>query len=332
MTSQSDRLTETPRTSVQHLLQDVLASIRLSGSLIVRAELTAPWAYDSPAEAQLHEMLHVGARRLLLFHMIPQGRCWVALDDGTRVELEGGDVVVLPYADHHRVGSPESASVVPIHEIMPPQPWDGLPVIRHGGGGELTGIVCGYFTCDELLFNPVFRALPRVFRVRPPEGPSADWMKASMTYALTGAAPCAATRLFEVIFVEMMRLHVEAMPPGQSGWLAALRDPVLGRALACLHADPAQPWTVESLARRAATSRTVLAERFRELLGRSPMRYLAEWRLQLAADMLRGSNLSVGEVAGRVGYEAEAAFNRAFRRHLGEPPARWREQARVAVA
>jgi AraC-like DNA-binding protein len=330
MTTLPHRLTATP--PVQRLLEDVLGSIRLSGSLIVRAEMTAPWAYDSPGAAQLREMLGVGARTLLLFHMIPQGRCWVALDDGSRVELEGGDVVMLPYADHHAVGSPGCEALVPIGGIMPPQPWEGLPVIRYGGGGEPTGIVCGYLACDELLFNPLFRVLPRLFRVRPPEGPSAEWMKASMAYALTGAAPQAATRLFEVIFVEMMRLHVEAMPPGQSGWLAALRDPVLARALACLHAEPARDWTVEGLAREAATSRTVLAERFRELLGRSPMRYLAEWRLQLAANMLRGSDLPVGEVAGRVGYEAEAAFNRAFRRLLGEPPARWREMARAAAA
>jgi AraC-like DNA-binding protein len=328
MTTMPGPLTETPEPPAQQLLQDVLASIRLSGSLIVRAELTAPWAYDSPNETQMRAMLGVEARRLLLFHLIPEGRCWVELDDGERVELEGGDVVVLPYCDHHRVGSPGCDAPVPIQQIMPPQPWNGLPVIRYGGGGAATGIVCGYIACDDLLFNPIFRALPRLFRVRPPEGPSAEWMKASMAYALTGAPPYAASRLFEVLFVEMMRLHLESLSPDQSGWLAALRDPVLARALSCLHAAPADSWTVEGLASRAATSRSVLAERFHSRLGRSPMRYLTEWRLQLAANMLRTAEVPIAEVASRVGYESEAAFNRAFRRHLGDPPARWREAMR----
>jgi AraC-like DNA-binding protein len=216
---------------------------------------------------------------------------------------------------------------------MPPMPWNDLPVIRHGGGGARTTMVCGYLACDDLLFNPFLKALPSVFRIRPPDGPAAEWTRASVQYALAGATPAAARRLFELIFVEMMRLYVESLSLSseQSGWLAALADPVVGQALLQLHASPAEPWTVPELARRVATSRSVLDERFRRQLGRAPMKYLTEWRVQLATDLLRSSELGVAEVADRVGYESEASFNRAFRRLVGEPPARWRDRTKRAA-
>jgi AraC-like DNA-binding protein len=325
-------LTETPKGAAAGLLEDVLRQVRLKGALILRAEFTEPWAYESPASEDLVTALQLGTQQLILFHLVPEGRCRLTLTHKRdSVDLEGGDVVVIPYGDQHRVGHPDADRPVPINDLLPPMPWSEFPVVRHGGGGARTQFVCGYLACEDLLFNPFLRALPPLFRVRPPGGPAASWIEASYRYALEGATPEAAGRLFELIFVEVMRLYAGGLEPQAAGWLAALGDPVVGRALVHLHAAPTQPWTVAELASRVAVSRSVLDERFRRQLGRPPMRYLTEWRLQLAADLLRSTTHGVAEVAARVGYESEASFNRAFRRLLGQPPARWRERARSAA-
>jgi AraC-like DNA-binding protein len=199
-------------------------------------------------------------------------------------------------------------------------------VIRHGGGGGRTSVVCGYLHCDAPLFEPVVSALPPVFVVRPPSGPAAEWVSASIQYALDAKASLA-VRLPELLFLEVLRLYVQSQPPHLSGWLAALHDPIVGPALTELHREPARDWTLDELARRSACSRSTLNERFSRLVGRAPMRYLAEWRLQLAAEMLQETTLGVAAVAYRVGYESEAAFNRAFKRGMGKPPAQWRAAA-----
>jgi AraC-like DNA-binding protein len=329
LTAQPDRLTEAPDPPATRLLEDVIGVLRLAGAFVLRTELTAPWAYESPTAAEIRAMLGPDVDRILLFHTFPEGRCTLSLASGESVELEAGDVVVLPYADQHTVRSHGHAGEpVPIRQLLPPQPWDGLPVVRYGGGGAPTRMVCGYLRCDDLLFNPFLRALPRVFRVRPPDGPASDWLRATQRYALEGASPAASQRLHELIFVEVMRLYVERTAPEQTGWLAALADPIVGRALLHVHRAPGHDWTVASLAARAGTSRSILDDRFRKLLGRAPMRYVAEWRLQLAAHLLRTTALGLAEIGGRVGYESEAAFNRAFRRQMGSPPARWRSEAR----
>jgi AraC-like DNA-binding protein len=325
MTEAPDDLTETPR----RVLEDVLGRISLRGSIFLRGEYGAPWAYTSPPSSALVEMLKPGAARLVLFHVVPEGRCFVALPSGERVEAEAGDALVLPYADQHSMGSLEADGVAPpvsIGELLPPPPWRAFPVIRHGGDGRRTQVVCGYLACDELLFNPFLRALPPLLRVRPPAGPATDWIAASVRYALAGGSGAGVERLYQLIFVEVLAHYIGSVTPEQVGWLAALRDPILGRAILELHRAPAEPWTVALLAARVATSRSVLDERFRRLLGRSPMRYLTEWRVQLASELLRASTLGVAEIASRTGYESEASFSRAFRRLLGQPPARWRDR------
>lgn len=312
-------------------LSDILSRVRLSGAIFLRGEYTAPWAFDSPECEDLVQLLAPGAKRLILFHIIREGRCWVSAR-GERVEMQAGDIAVLPHAHRHLMGSPGCEMPVPIAEVLPPPPWPAVPTCRYGGGGENTGVICGYLKCDELLFNPLLRLLPPLFRVRPRPGAAMEWVQACVRYALDESAharPGAANvmaRLPELLFIEALRLYAESLPPEGTGWLAAMGDPVVGSALSHLHADPAHKWSVTELATRSFTSRSVLDERFRRLLGRSPMRYLTEWRLQLAADLLRTSRMKLAAVAERVGYESEEAFSRAFRRHAGESPARWREQ------
>lgn len=311
------------------LLSDVLFRIRLSGAIFLRGEYSAPWAFDSPDSHALIELLAPGAQRLILFHVVREGRAWVSAR-GERIDLEAGDIAVLPHADRHLMGSLQPAEPVAIADLLPPLPWQGVPVCRFSGGGEITGVVCGYLKCEELLFNSLLRRLPPVFRVRPPAGPGAELVRACISYALDesrhsrqGGATLMA-RMPELLLIEALRLYSEQTAVG-TGWLAAINDAVVSRALALLHAEPVRKWTVEELACRAATSRSVLDERFRNLLGQAPMRYLAEWRMQLAAGMLKHSDMNLAAIAEAVGYGSEEAFGRAFQRHLGTTPAQWRD-------
>jgi AraC-like DNA-binding protein len=311
------------------LLSDVLARVRLSGAIFLRGEYSAPWALDSPESHELLQLLAPGAKRLILFHIVREGSCWVSAR-GERVEMRAGDVAVLPFADRHLMGSPGYADAIPIAQLLPPPPWDGVPTCRFEGGGANTSVVCGYLKCDDLLFNPMLRLLPPLFRVRPQPGPAEQWMHACVQYALDenvhrrpGGASVMA-RLPELLFIEALRLYANGIPANATGWLAAMKDPVVGHALAHMHAEPAHRWSVTELATRSFTSRSVLDDRFRKLLGCSPIRYLTEWRLQLAADLMRGGRIKLADVAQRVGYESEEAFSRAFRRHVGQSPGQWR--------
>ncbi len=318
MTETPTNIAAAPETS---LLADVLSRVRLTGALFLKGEYGAPWALESPASHDLMAMLAPGAERLIVFHIVTEGRMWVEAE-GTRVELRAGDMGILPAAHRHAMGSLLPCAPRPIGELLPPAPWPDIPTCRLEGGGEPTRVVCGYFRCDEPLFNGLLRQLPPVFGVRP-GGPTLDWMMATVGYALhRGAQPgedALTARLPELLLVEALRLHAEqsARP---DGWLAAIRDPVVGRALALLHRDPGHSWTVPELARLAATSRSVLGERFAQLLGISPMQYLAGWRMQIAADLLRTTRLKMHEIAERSGYGSEVAFSRAFSRHLGVAP------------
>jgi AraC-like DNA-binding protein len=217
-----------------------------------------------------------------------------------------------------------------MHKLMPPPPWTTLPVIRHGGGGKPTSMVCGYLYCDDLPFNPVLATLPPFIRVRPSGGPLAKWVNASVEYAMHATESHRSDgdpllqRLPELLFTECLCDFAAQQADNDHGWLAGLADPAVGRALACMHRQPEQPWTIKELARRAATSRSVLDERFRELLGQAPMSYLTAWRLQLASRKLRTTSATMAEVADAIGYGSEASFSRAFKRHAGVSPSEWR--------
>jgi AraC family transcriptional regulator, alkane utilization regulator len=322
--------------SSEGVLADVLRWLRISGSLFLRAEFSAPWGYESPPAEQLAQVLQPGAKRLILFHLVPEGDCMLSLPQGGSVQLTAGDVVILPYADRHRVSSPEGAPVVPIGELVPPPPWDTMPVIRYGGGGPSTQIVCGYLHSDELLFNPVLAALPRLMHLRPAGTPLAAWVEASFRYALHASAgnrpaeDVLLQRLPELLFAECLRLHLRGGGNDTYGWFAALADPVLGRALALLHAEPERAWTLDALARAVASSRSRLDAHFRTRLGVAPMTYLAQWRLQIAAQLLRSSTRGVADIAQSVGYGSEASLSRAFKRCTGVAPAAWRRRTSVA--
>ena len=327
MTANPAGMTETPDRAS---LDAALEGLRLEGALFLRAEYSEPWAYESldgPATAAL---LRPGSQRVILFHLVAGGCCWVALADGERHWAEAGDVIVLPYGDQHSMGGSADAELVSISTFLEPPPWEVLPIIRHGAGGDRTDVVCGYLHSEDPLFDPALRALPPVFVVHPPDGPLARWVATSIELTLAasgagpGAAPRVATKLPELVLTEVLRLHLATAPAVDHGWMAALRDPVLAPAMALMHTEPERKWTVADLAAASNVSRSVLDERFRQVLGRSPIRYLTDWRLHIAKESLATTDIGIHAIAHRVGYDSEEAFSRAFKRAHGESPTHWR--------
>jgi AraC-like DNA-binding protein len=324
MTAAPELPAETPG-----VLQSALEQLRLEGAIFFRSELTEGFAFES-TPAELADGLHPGAQRIILFHIVARGSCWVAAQDGIRHWAHEGDVIVLPYGDQHVIGGESPAECVPINSLLEPLPWGDLPTIQHGGGGDRVDLVCGYLHSEDPLFDPTMRVFPPAFVVRLPEGPTARWVQASIRYALEETGPSDAspnpisTRLPELVLIEVLRLHLATAPAADHGWLAALRDPVLAPALSLLHSEPERKWTVADLAACAAVSRSLLDDRFRQVLGRSPIRYLTEWRMHLAEELLATTDTGVAVVARRVGYDSEVAFSRAFKRAHGLSPSYWR--------
>ena len=310
------------------LLQTALQQLRLEGAIFFRADFTEGFSVESTPNAAAGA-LSPGAERIILFHIVARGSLWVSVDGGERHHATPGDVIVLPYGDDHLLEGGTPAECVSILTLLDPPPWNLVPAIRHGGGGERTEIVCGYLVSDDPLFDPALRALQPVFVVHLPDGTAAGWVHASIEYALEYSDPAKAggmiaTRLPELVLIEVLRLHLATAPAADHGWIAALRDPVLAPALSLLHTEPERHWTVAELASGAAVSRSLLDERFRNVLGRSPIRYLTESRMHLAEELLATTDSGVAAVARKVGYDSEEAFSRAFKRARGLSPSHWR--------
>lgn len=314
------------------VLSDALRLIRLKGALFLHAEFGEPWCVAAPRGPILGRGVWPAHEQVAICHLVVEGRCWVTLGGSAPLALEAGDVVMLPQGHAHLLGSgvrhapPSTADAV--HVELPK-----LARVRYGGDGAPTVVVCGWFAYDRNVASPVMAALPGVFRTNLRRRGSATWLEAAIRYAVEEApsgrpgAGVVSDKLAEVLFVETLRGYIEDLPESRTGWLAALRDTVVARSIGLLHERPAEAWTVASLARAANASRTVLAERFAALVGVPPMQYLTQWRISLAAHLLRGGTLSVSRIAEQVGYESEAAFSRAFKREYGLPPGAWRRRA-----
>ena len=315
-------------------LATALSRLRLEGAIFLRGEYTEAWAYESLPARDATSLLAPEAQRVILFHVVAAGRAWIETEPGERLWADAGDVIVLPYGDAHRMGGTQDAELTPILDIIDPPPWTQMPVIRFGEGGDETDLVCGYLTCPDPLFDPRMRALPSVFVVSPPGGAAREWVQASIAYAAQQTALVsdrrfeAPTQVPELLLMEVLKLHLASAPASQTGWLKALRDPVLAPALAAIHGAPEAKWNLVTLAREANVSVSLLDERFREVLGLAPIKYLTGWRMHVAQDLLRSSDYGVGAIARRVGYESEEAFSRAFKREQGVAPSTWRSGSR----
>ncbi len=314
------------------VLSDVLRIIRLKGALFLNAEFHEPWCVAAPRGADLARILSPAHEHMAICHLIVEGRCWAQLPGGEPLAVEAGDVLALPHGDAHLVGSGMRHATPALSDAVEVK-LPALLCARYGGEGAVTAVVCGWFAYDRHVASPVMAALPRIFRTSIRHRPSGAWLERSIRYAVDQAASgqpgseAVTDKLAEVLFVEALRGYIEALPERQTSWLAGLRDPLVGRSIALLHERPADAWTVASLARAVNASRTVLAERFVALTGIPPMQYLTQWRIALAAHLLRSGRLSLVRIAEQVGYESEAAFSRAFKRGYGAPPGAWRRGA-----
>jgi AraC-like DNA-binding protein len=316
-------------------LSELLRAVKLSGALFYNSRCTAPWCLSAPPSRAFLPYVAPGATHIIEFHHISEGRAYVRVGEET-TPLAAGDVVMMPHGDAHFMGNGTGGALIDGTAALPALMSGRVHFADFGGGGENTGIVCGYLACDAELIKPVLTGLPRVVRVNFRSDAAGEWFEKTLRHAVdqaTAMAPGAdviIAHLAEVLFAEVLRRYLLSLPEGRTGWLAGAGDPAVSRALGALHRRPAHPWSLEELAEEARVSRSVLSERFARFLGTSPMNYLTEWRLELGAEQLRTTSRSVQRIASEVGYESEAAFNRAFKRRFNAPPARYRRGVRAA--
>lgn len=319
------------------VLSDVLRMVRLQGAFFLNGEFHAPWCVRAPSGADFASVLCPGARNLAILHFVLDGRCWIQLPEGQPLALEAGDAAMLALGDPHLLGSALCHASVDLGHIVQVRLPETAPV-RYGGEGDRTVLVCGWFAYEQGLPHPLLSTLPRLFRAPVASRPSGRWIEQSIRYALQEAstsqpgASALAGKVAESLFVEVLRSYIDGLPPRHSGWLAGLRDPQVSRCLALMHEQPARPWSVDELAQQVHVSRSVLAERFSELVGMPPMQYLKRWRLAVAARMLCTDRQNILRVAAAVGYESEASFSRAFKSHYGVAPGSWRTRAAALEA
>ena len=330
----------------QDPLSDVLRSVRLRGAIFYYVSFGDDWAAETPASPELANALMPGAEHVLAYHLVVKGGGWAATDGEAAVRVGSGDIVMFPRGDRHVISSapgmqaPSDDSDWRVTTRDDPKP---IAVAYHRGvlrpGSPTpaekasTVIVCGFVGCDLRPFNPLIAALPRLLHLK--SGGVGAWVAPMLDQAVSesrqGRSGSAAVldRLSEMVFVDAARRHLESLPEGGSGWLSALRDRHVGKAIGLMHERPAEPWTVEELGRQVGLSRSALHERFAQLVGQPPMQYLANWRMQRGARLLREGNATVATIAQEVGYDSEAAFARAFKRSVGQPPAAWRRAQRL---
>lgn len=315
-------------------LSDVLRVARLTGGVFLHAEFFAPWCMAARVGPEHCTPALGQASHLILYHYIVEGKVQIRVGEGDGLVLGAGDVVLLPRNDMHLVGSDLTLPPVAGVDIIQPPKNGGLFAIRHGGSGDRTRMICGYLGCDDIEQNPVLSTLPPLLKLNAEHGGAAEWIRSTFQYAADEVAsgrPGSETvlaKLSELLFVEAVRRYAESLPPGQTGWLAGLRDPYVARTLALLHRDLTRDWSVDDLSREVGLSRSALADRFLGLIGMPLMHYLADWRMQVASQKLRNSGASLAQIADAVGYSSEAAFSRAFKKAFGTAPAAWRRSNR----
>lgn len=328
------------RGRLMDVLSDVLRAVRLTGAVYFDVRARTPWVAESPATPSICGRVMPESEHVIAFHIVMDGGCWAQLADESEpaIRLEKGDAVIFASGEAHFMGSERSRRSQP-DMSMYYRPTDrALPFVikEFGGDGEESRFVCGYLGCDARPFNPVLDALPRILHVQ------ASSTGGALTNDLIRLAlheheqPSAGgetilSKLSELMFLQAVRQYIDGLPPQSTGWLSGLRDRHISTALRHMHAKPEENWTLEMLAREAGLSRSAFAERFGQIMGVPPMQYLANWRLQRAARLLEQPSISIAQAAAAVGYESEAAFNRAFKKQVGLPPGAWRRSRSTAL-
>lgn len=329
-------------------LSDLLRAVRLRGGVFFHIECSDLWVVENPHSSEFIPAIMPGVEHLMEFHGVARGSCWAAIPGEDPIHLNEGDFILFPQGDPNVMSSepglrtkavdPRRFAAPTSHQLPLELSVKGrsAPTVRRESDerGQNT-MVCGFLGCDARPFNPLIASMPRVVHIPGLAAHGNSWIQGFLRSAVEESnrkrpgGEAVLERMSEMLFVEALRRYVDTLPPEQTGWLAGIRDAAVGRALALMHANPAEAWTIERLAEEAALSRSVLHERFLHYLGQPPMQYLAQWRMQLAAASLRDTDAKVIEVAFEVGYENEAAFSRAFRRAVGESPGAWRRARRT---
>jgi AraC-like DNA-binding protein len=313
---------------------EVLGGVRLKGAMFFSAAFSAPWQLATPHCRVLAPALAPGASHIVIYHLVVDGTARASVEGAPDIELFPGDIVVFPHGDSHQLSAGTGTNFVEGAALLRRIAAGDLSPMHAGGGGATTRFVCGYLTLDPLLCGPILEGLPPILKVNVRTDRSGRWLEESILHLLEEAVSDRAgsdamlAKLSEALFVDTLRRYVASLPDQTTGWLAGARDPVVGKSLALLHRRPEHPWTLAELAKDVGVSRSALVARFTRYLPDPPMAYLTGWRLRLAAEALTSSPKGVADVAAAVGYESEAAFNRAFKRAFGAPPARYRREHR----
>ena len=307
-------------------LGEALHYLRMDGAFYCRSELTAPWGMTlDPMPGYLW------------FHVVTTGAVLLEVDTENEMWLHPGAVSLVPHGNGHVLRSEPGAPAPGVMELELEHPSDRYEIIRHGGGGAPTVLICGAVRFDHPVARNLVGILPQVIHIDASDGPRASWMQGVLELMAAEArefhpgGEAVITRLADVLVIQAIRGWIETAPAARTGWLGALQDPQIGRALALIHHDPARDWTLAALADELAMSRSAFAARFTELVSEPAMQYVTRWRMQLAQSALETEGTTVAEIAHRFGYRSEAAFARAFKRVTGNPPGAVRRGA-AAVA
>jgi AraC-like DNA-binding protein len=312
-------------------LSDVLRSVRLQGGVFLDARFTAPWCVAAHITPQVCTPFLPGLVHVIGYHVVLEGSMLVGLDGEPPFQLRAGEIALLPRNDLHTMASDADLASVLVSDLIQRSPEGGLHKIRHGGGKEPTSIICGFLGTSDF-FNPLLATLPRILRLDISKAASRDWIETSVRFAAAElirgrlASSDLMSRLSEVLLVEAVREYVATLGDRDQGWLKGVSDPNIGRALALIHGDVAASWSIDNLAKEVGLSRSAFMDRFTQLVGMPPIRYLTVWRLEIGKRHLRERQLSIPQIAAAVGYESEEGFRRAFKREFEMWPAEWRDQ------
>jgi len=318
------------------VLSDVLATVRLTGAIFFDSTFRSAWVAEAPKASIVAGRVMPNSQYVFYFHTLLEGSCWAELTDGSvdPIHLQAGDVVAFPMDDAHVLCSTIGMRAEPdlamyVHPIDHQLPY----VVNQGSGADSCHFVCGYLGCDVRPYNPFIKSLPRVLHGR--AAASQGWLSHLVRHAVSetdrrnAGGETVLAKLAELLFIEVIRQHIDGLPMDSRGWLSGLRHPQISHALKLIHGRPAEDWSIERLAREVGLSRSVFADRFTHFAGVTPMQYVARWRMQLAARRLETPGISVAQVGAEVGYESEAAFNRAFKKIVGTPPGSWRRERSI---